>query len=58
MYGGISNLGVDEWLVRVVQSMYHNVQSHVQVNGGFSDQLEVNVGIHQGLVMDANMKYY
>ena len=44
-------LGVDEWLVKVVQSMYHNMRSRLQVNGGFSDELEVNVGVHQGSVL-------
>ena len=44
-------LDVDEWLVRVVQSMYHNVQPCVQVNGGFSDEFEMNVGVHQGSVL-------
>ena len=27
--------------------MNHKVRSRVQVNGGFSDEFEVNVGVHQ-----------
>ena len=44
-------LGVDEWLVKVVQSMYHNMRSRLQSKWWFSDELEVNVGAHQGSVL-------
>ena len=47
------NVIVDEWLVRVLKSMCHNVRSCVQVNGGFSDEFEVNVGVHQGSVLSS-----
>ena len=40
-------LDVDEWFVRIVESVYHKVRSWLQVNGGFSDEFEVNVGVHQ-----------
>ena len=37
--------------MKVVQSMYHNVRSRVRVNGEFSDEFEVKVGVHQGSVL-------
>ena len=42
---------MNEWLVRLVQSMYHYVRSCVQANGGFSDEFVVNVDVHQGSVL-------
>jgi len=30
-------LGIDKWLVRVVQSMYSGVRSRVRVGGGYSE---------------------
>ena len=44
-------LGIEEWLVRVVQSMYENVSSRVRVGDGYSDAFEVKVGVHQGSVL-------
>ena len=32
--------------------MYHNLRSRVQVDDGFSDEFEVNVGVHQGLILN------
>ena len=46
VWWAMGKLGVDEWLLRVVQSMYYNVQSCVQVNGGFSDEFEESVCVH------------
>ena len=40
-------LGVEEWLVRLVQSMYANVRSRVRVGDGYSDEFSVLVGVHQ-----------
>ncbi|MCP4491815.1 MAG: hypothetical protein GY820_31590, partial [Gammaproteobacteria bacterium] len=44
-------LGVEEWLLKVVQSMYQNVRSRVRVNGECSEEFEVKVGVHQGSVL-------
>ena len=52
-------LGVDEWIVLLVQGMYTNAGSDVCVGKGYSQEIEVKVGIqspafHQrarGLVM-------
>ena len=38
----------EEWIVRLVQWMYANAQSHVRVGEGYSEEFEVKVGVHQG----------
>ena len=45
------SLGVEEWVVRAVQSMYINARSCVRVNGQLSEEFEVNVGVHQRSVL-------
>ena len=35
----LRSLEVDEWVVCVIQGMYHNAQSRVQVNGQYSESL-------------------
>ena len=44
----LRKLGVDEWIVRLVQGMYSNARSRVRVGEGYS---EVKVGAHQGSVL-------
>ena len=44
-------LGIDEWLVRLVQSMYKDVRSRVRVSDGYSKEFGVGVGVHQGCVL-------
>ena len=44
-------LGIDEWLVRLVQSMYKDVRSRVRVGDGYSVEFGVGVGVHQGSVL-------
>ena len=45
-------LGVEEWCVKIVQAMYKHARSSVRVNGNFSSEFDVNVGIHhQGSVL-------
>ena len=39
-------LGVEEWIVELVQGMYENVQSHFRVGEGLSGEFEVKVGEH------------
>ena len=47
----LRNLGVDKWAVRVIQGMYHNARSRVQVNGQYSEEFGMGVGVHQGSVL-------
>ena len=35
-----------EWVVRAIQSMNTNVRSRVRVNGQYSEELGVGVGVH------------
>ena len=44
-------LGVDEWIVRLVQGMYSNARSRVGVGEGYSEEFEVKVVVHQGSVL-------
>ena len=44
-------LGVDEWLVNIVQSMYRNAESHARVNGTYNNDFLVQVGLHEGSVL-------
>ena len=46
----LRKLGVEEWIVRLVQGMYANVWSRVRVGEGYSEEFEVKVGVHQGSV--------
>ena len=39
-------LRIDEWLVRLVQSMYKDVRSRVRVGDGYSEGFGVGVGVH------------
>jgi len=51
IWWAMRKLGVEEWLVRLVQSMYANVRSRVRVGDGYSDEFSVLVGVHQGSVL-------
>ena len=46
----LRSLGVEEWAVRVIQGMYTNVKSRARVNGQYSKEFGVGVGVHQGSV--------
>ena len=48
IWWALRKLGVEEWIVRLVQGMYANAQSHVHAGEGYSEEFEVKVG-HQGL---------
>ena len=51
VWWAMCKLGVEEWLVRVVKSLYENARRGVRVNDTFSDEFEVKVGVHQGSVL-------
>ena len=50
IWWALRKLGVDEWIVRLVQGMYSNARSRVRVGDGYSEEFEVKVGVHQGSV--------
>ena len=51
IWWALRKLGVDEWIVLLVQGMYSNARSHVPVGEGYSEEFEVKVGVHQGSVL-------
>ena len=42
------SLGVKEWAVCIIQGMYSNDQSHMRVNGQYSEEFGMGVGVYQG----------
>ena len=51
LWWAMRKLGVEEWLIRVVMSMYDNAQSKVRVSNTYSNPINVSVGVHQGSVL-------
>ena len=51
LWWAMRKVGVEEWIVRLVQAMYNNVRSRVRVGSEYSEEFEVGVGVHQGSVL-------
>ena len=51
IWWALRKLGVEEWIVRLVQGIYANARSRVRVGEGFSKEFEVKVEVHQGSVL-------
>ena len=51
IWWAMHKLRIDEWLVRLVQSMYTDVRSRVRVGNGYSEEFGVAVVVHQGSVL-------
>ena len=51
IWWALRKLGVEEWIVQLVQGMYANARSRVHVGEGYSEEFEVKVGVHQGSVL-------
>ena len=51
IWRALRKLGVEEWIVRLVQVMYANARSRVRVGEDFSKEFELKVGVHQGSVL-------
>ena len=51
IWWSMRKLKLDEWLVRIVQSMYKEVRSRVRVGDEYSNSFDVRVGVHQGSVL-------
>ena len=47
IWWAMRKLGIDEWLVRLVQSTYKDVRSRVRVGDGYNEEF----GVHQGSVL-------
>ena len=48
IWWALRELGVEEWIVQLVQGMYANAQSRIPVGEGFSQEFEVKEGVNQG----------
>ena len=42
---------VPEWIVVIDQAIYNGAKSKARVDGSYSDEFEVKVGVHQGSVL-------
>ena len=51
LWWAMRKVGVEEWIVRLVQAMYDNARSRVRVGSEYSEEFEVDVGVHQGSVL-------
>ena len=51
LWWALRRVGVDEWIVKVIKSMYEGVTTSVKMNGEESANFEVKVGVHQGSVL-------
>ena len=51
VWWAMRGLGIDEWLVRLVQSMYKDVGGRVRVGDGYSGGFGVGVGVRRGSVL-------
>ena len=51
IWWAMHKLGIDKWLVHLVQSMYKDVRSRVRQGDGYSEESGVGVGVHQGSVL-------
>ena len=43
LWGALRGLGVDKWVVRVIQGMYHNARRRVRVNAQYNEEFGVEV---------------
>ena len=51
MWWAMHKLGIDKWLVHLVQSMNKDVGSRVRVDDGYSEEIGVRVGVPQYSVL-------
>ena len=51
IWWAMRKLGVQEWLIRWVQSLYRGARSSVRIGDTYSEEFQVKVGVHQGSVL-------
>ena len=51
IWWALRKLGVDEWIVRLVQGTYANARRRIHVGEGYIEEFEVKVDVHQGSVL-------
>ena len=54
LWWALRSVGVEEWAIRVIQGLYNNARSRVRVNGQYSEEFGVGVGVHQGSVLSCS----
>ena len=57
LWWALSKLKVEKELVKILQSIYKNAQSRVRVNGTFSVDFLLQVGLHQGSMIYNSIIY-
>src|SRR6267154_2254273 len=51
VWWALRHVGVEEWIVNLIKSMYEEVTTSVKINGEESEGFEVKIGVHQGSVL-------
>src|SRR5437870_449900 len=51
LWWALREVEVEEWLIKVIQSLYEGATTSVKLISGESQPFEVKVGVHQGLVL-------
>jgi len=51
VWWALRKVGVEEWMVKVIMTMYEGATTAVRVGPSASEEFEVNVGVHQGSVL-------
>ena len=51
LWWAMRKLGVEEWIVRLVQALYDGAKCRVRVNHKLGQPFSVKVGLHQGSVL-------
>src|SRR5437867_569717 len=51
LWWALRRVEVEEWIINMIKSMYEGCTTSVRMNGEDSENLEVNVGLHQGSLL-------
>ena len=51
LWWAMRKLGVEEWIIGLVQALYNGANCRVRVNGKLGQPFDVKVGLHQGSVL-------
>ena len=57
MWWVMHKLGIEKWLVHMVQSMYKDIGSRVRVDDGYTEEIGVRVGVPQDTVLSPLLFY-